>query len=115
GGAAIAFLPFFLLALAGGMGMGDVKLAAVVGACVGMERIGPVLLCIALAGGVQGAIALVATGALLGGLRRVAVRAGRRLGWTEAEAPPPRRVAVPYGVAIAAGTAWALLAPPLSL
>jgi len=83
-GAAIAFVPFFLLAWAGGMGMGDVKLVAVVGACVGAERVPWALFCIALVGGLQGVAALLA-------------RRGRG-----------GRATVPYGVAIALGTACAL-------
>jgi len=82
-GALVAFAPFFLLAWAGGMGMGDVKLVTVVGACVGAERAVWALLCIALVGGLQGIAALLWRGRMRG-------------------------VTVPYGVAIALGTAWAL-------
>ncbi|WP_373047932.1 prepilin peptidase [Vulgatibacter sp.] len=103
-GAVVAFAPFFLLAWMGGMGMGDVKLAAVVGACVGWERILAVLFCIALVGGVQGVIALLWS-------RLPRRQAGPR---TVAEPGPQlRRVTVPYGVAIAFGTAWALVWPVL--
>lgn len=87
-GALIAFAPFFALAWAGGMGMGDVKLVAAVGACVGAERILWALFCIALVGGLQGLAALL---------------------WSGTSGRTKRgRVTVPYGVAIALGTAWAM-------
>jgi prepilin peptidase CpaA len=111
-GSAIAFLPFFLLAWAGGMGMGDVKLVTVVGACIGAERILFVLLCIALVGGLQGLLALLWTGSLGRTLRRMALSLARASGLTTAEAPAGRRVTVPYGVAIALGTAWAMVWRP---
>ena len=91
-GALIAFVPFCALAWAGGMGMGDVKLVAAVGACVGAERILWALFCIALVGGVQGIAAMVWAGAS-GRLQR-------------------GRVTVPYGVAIAIGTACAMVWSP---
>ena len=107
-GFAIAFVPFVLLAWAGGMGMGDVKLVAVVGACVGSERILFALLCIALVGGLQGLLALLWTGTL----RRTALSFARALRLTRSEAPAGGRVTVPYGVAIAFGTAWAMVWQP---
>lgn len=107
GGALVAFAPFFLLASMGGMGMGDVKLAAAVGGFLGIEGILPALFWIAVAGGVQGAIALVAKGAVGRWLRRaVPVRGRQAVG--EAEVPPGR-ITVPYGVAIACGTVLSLL------
>lgn len=108
-GAAIAFVPFLLLALAGGMGMGDVKLVAVVGAGLGAARVLPALACIAIAGGVQGIGALLWSGSAATTLRRALVLAGRALRLTRAPPPPARGATIPYGVAIAIGTGCALL------
>ena len=99
-GVATASLPFFLLAWRGAMGMGDVKLMAVVGACVGAERIAPVLLAIALVGGLQGVLALLWTGSLGRTLRRLLLRGA---------VPQAAAVTLPYGVSIALGTAWVWL------
>lgn len=111
-GAGVAFVPFFVLAWAGGMGMGDVKLVTVVGACLGAERILFALFCIALVGGLQGVLALLWTGSLGRTLRRLALSFKRASRSTEAEARAGARVTVPYGVAIAFGTAWAMVWRP---
>lgn len=63
-----------------GMGWGDVKLAAVVGACLGIPLAGVALVCISLAGAVQAAAWL-------------ALKRGKH---------------IPYAVAIAAGSACAM-------
>lgn len=79
--------PLLLASLRGWMGMGDVKLAAVVGAALGFPAALVALTWIALAGGVQALVQL-------------AFARARGL-----PGPP----AVPYACAIAAGTAAAVL------
>lgn len=105
-GMGVAFVPFFALALAGGMGMGDVKLVAAVGACLGGQQILPALFCIAVVGGVQGVVALARSG----GLRRLGQGEADRKDATQAPARTP--ITVPYGVAIALGTVWSVFWPP---
>jgi prepilin peptidase CpaA len=111
-GAALAFaLPFFLM---GGLGGGDVKLMAMVGAFLGLDRLPMAAL---LMGGVGAGMAIVAI------LRRGQVRGvatnlfnffatfgrGSFTGWkgTEGEAvlhlETPGAITLPYAVAIAAG------------
>lgn len=111
-GAAVAFLPFFLVAWRGGMGMGDVKLVTVVGACLGWDRIVAALLCISLVGGLQGLLALLWTGSLGRTLHRTLRRLAQAFGLAQGQLPQVGRVTVPYGVAIAFGTAWALAWSP---
>ncbi|HEX7090456.1 MAG TPA: prepilin peptidase [Longimicrobiales bacterium] len=107
-------LPLFAL---GGLGGGDVKLLAAVGAFLGPGKLGTALLAAGLAGGAmalavavwRGALAatLAGTGNLL--LRWLTLgRAGQRrtLG-------APGAVTVPYGVAIAAGAVAGWILPPL--
>lgn len=107
-GAAIGFLPFFVLAWKGGMGMGDVKLIAVVGACLGWERMVPALFCISVVGGLQGLLALLWTGSFRQTSRRMWILLGRGLRITKEEVPPAEGITVPYGLAIAVGTVWAV-------
>lgn len=111
-GAAIGFVPFFVLAWKGGMGMGDVKLIAVVGACLGWERMVPALFCISVVGGLQGVLALLWTGSLRMTSRRMWILLGRGLRLTTEAVPPARGITVPYGVAIAIGTVWAVWLGP---
>lgn len=85
-GAAVGLAAFGAFAAFGVIGMGDVKLAAAIGALVRWPLIGPALLYSALAGGV---VAMVAAGA-----RRGPSRSSDRR--------------IPYGLAIAAGCAWAV-------
>lgn len=106
-GAVAASALFFALSLTGGIGMGDVKLMAAVGALLGFPAALGALLSVSLAGGVQGIVAVAA---------RTAV--GRRLcaavGMTGADEPDFAR-SVPYGLAIAVGTVvfrlWQRAAP----
>lgn len=120
-GAFITFLVFFLLAIGGGMGMGDVKLMAGVGALLGFERSLYALVFISVVGGVQ---------ALLWAFRQSRLRATLAASLTRLARPFARsREAsspyIPYAVAIALGTfatlvvrgfcfalvAWLCLAP----
>lgn len=104
-------LPFFL---AGGLGGGDVKLLAAVGALVGSEHIWTSLLVMAFTGGAMAAVVIMRAGAW----RRVGVNIRTILstlspdtftGWKEegSRAPvtleTPGALTVPYGVAIAIG------------
>jgi leader peptidase (prepilin peptidase)/N-methyltransferase len=86
--AAGAFLLIAALAYPGGMGMGDVKLAAVLGLCLGAS-VAPALLVALLAGVLYGAI--------------VIARAGTREG---------RKTAVPFGPFLALGALVAVFVGP---
>jgi|GEM_PF-296194 len=99
-GLGIAFLVFFLLALGGGMGMGDVKLMAAVGAILGWERTLYALVFVSLAGGVQA----IAWTLHRGGLPETLARSFRRLARPFARSAPAEGQYIPYAVAIAAGT-----------
>ncbi len=104
------FLPFFLVR---GMGAGDVKLLAAIGAWVGP----PTVLWAALYGAIAGGVLAVAVAFAHGYLRRAvsnvgymlwywkAVKAGPVPAFTLADAKGPR---LPYAVPIAVGTVLAL-------
>jgi prepilin peptidase CpaA len=95
-------------AVRGRMGWGDVKLMAGVGAVLGFPTVMAAAVFISLVGAVQAVVTLLWQGAvwetLTGWMRRWAVRA--RL-MHEGVASEPRRH-IPYGVAIALGTFWAM-------
>jgi prepilin peptidase CpaA len=112
-GLAAAVLTTFLLYrpwTAGGLGGGDVKLAAAAAIWVGLEAMFRYALAVAAAGGL---VALV-----MYALSRKAVRRNVRTNLTLAalhqslptvSAQEPGRASVPYGLAITAGAAFALL------
>ena len=77
-GAGVAGVPFFVLAFANALGMGDAKLALALGALLGYPAVIPALTLAALAGGLV-ALALVLAG---------------RMGWKDP---------VPYGPFLALG------------
>jgi prepilin peptidase CpaA len=92
-GAAAGFAVFLLFYLMGGLGAGDVKLMAGMGALIGPAAVPPAAVMAALAGA---AIALGALGwSAAGGLFR--------------RAPRPAPAAIPYAPAIALGACAALL------
>lgn len=114
-GAGIAFgiaLPFFLV---GGLGGGDAKLLAAVGALVGLDRVFTALFLTAVVGGAMGIFMMLKKGAVLqtmANLRTILMTFGRGTftGWKrdgESRAAvtldTPGVITVPYGVAIAAG------------
>jgi len=108
-GAGAGFGFFLLLHLAGGMGAGDVKLAAAVGALVGAKAFVAVFVATGLVGG---AAALVLAAAR-GRLRRTFERSGQllfglsRLRWEEVRRlsalDEPGALRLPYGAVIAGG------------
>ncbi len=91
-----------------GFGWGDVKLMGAVGACLGYPLILAALVFISLSGALQAAVTLLWHGAfwqtVSGALRRWAARA--RLAKEVGEELPRRHI--PYGVAIALGSFWAM-------
>jgi prepilin peptidase CpaA len=107
---AIAIAALWTPWAAGGVGGGDVKLAGAVAVWVGLGGMIRYVLAVAVAGG---AVALVAYLSSRRAIRRE-VRANLALLATHQVLPAvaarsPGRVSVPYGVAIAAGAAFALL------
>lgn len=105
-------LPFFALGL---LGAGDVKLMAVVGSLAGLGGIWQVLLYTALAGGILGVVAILASA------RAKAFFSGLAAGWPSLtflkmtnelplhETTDRGMPRIPYAVAIAAGSlAWML-------
>jgi prepilin peptidase CpaA len=100
---------FFLLFLLGGMGGGDVKLMAAVGAWVGFAQVGILLIISAIAGGLLAAGYVLVHKRMLESLRNVVVLVRHHL--TEGFQPHPTlnvrqegTLRLPYGLAIAIGT-----------
>jgi prepilin peptidase CpaA len=100
---------FFLLFLLGGMGGGDVKLMAAVGAWVGSAQVGILLTMSAIAGGLLAAGYVLVHKRMFESLRNVAELVRHHL--TEGFAPHPTlnvqqagTLRLPYGLAIAIGT-----------
>lgn len=108
------FLPFFLL---GGMGAGDVKLMAAVGALAGPQALVAIFIYTGLLGGLAGLVlaaarkrlraTLASTVRLLG--QFVRLRRGTGPNLERGQVPPLR---LPYGVVIAGGCALFLLTRP---
>lgn len=107
-GAAIGGGLFGVMFRLGGMGMGDVKLMAAIGAALGFPAVLTALVCIALAGGLQALLAMVWSGTFVRTLRNTGLVLLRGLRLTDREIPAGERQRVPYGVAIVAGTVWAI-------
>ena len=100
---------FFLLFLLGGMGGGDVKLMAAVGAWVGFAQVGVLLIMSAIAGGLLAAGYVLVHKRMFESLRNVVELVRHHL--TKGFAPHPTlnvqqegTLRLPYGLAIAIGT-----------
>ena len=105
-GAVIAFVPAVPLVVLGGLGGGDAKLLAAVGAFVGPAGLPTTLLVTALMGGAMGAVTVVRRGAFGSTVTRC--RAILAAPFGSSGEPLPRlgasgAIAIPYGVAIGAG------------
>ena len=113
-GLALGFLPMFLFFLAGGMGGGDVKLTAAIGAIMGYPFILSALIYSALTGGVIALAAVIWKGQWRS-LGREMGQAWDRLlhplARRDPELEPDRRprLTIPYGFAIFLGSLWAWL------
>ena len=110
GAAVVMLMALFAFWRAGGMGGGDVKLAAAVGAWVGF----PHLLWFVLGTGVAGGAVFLIYYLLAPAPTRAEVRTNLVLAGLQGELPPvpshrSGHPSVPYAVAIAAGAAVALL------
>jgi len=100
---------FFVLFLTGGMGGGDVKLMAAVGAWVGLAQVGTLLIMSAIAGGLLAAGYVLVHKRMLESLRNMVELLRHHL--TEGVKPHPTlnvqqqgTLRLPYGLAIAIGT-----------
>lgn len=114
-GLGIATAVFGVAYLSGGVGGGDLKLVAAIGAMKGASFIVPAIFWSSLVGMIMGVSILVWRGRLGFGLKRAAAYAFsiRRLEPLQAEDPAATRL--PYGVAIAFGTMIAFLLAPEGL
>ena len=108
-GAFLAGGIFFLFFVVGGMGGGDVKLMAAVGAWAGVKQVTPILLAAALAGGALALVYMIADGTVGRTLRNIFILIRHHL--TSGIRPHPqinvqdsRTTRVPFGIAIAVGT-----------
>ena len=102
-GLTLLLLPFIM----GGMGAGDVKLLAVIGAWQGPQFVWFCFLCTALIGGIIAALHLVRKGRLLQSLKFIAftfVPGTPKVNAFGSLSTAKVGEAFPYGVAIAAGT-----------
>lgn len=105
-GAVIAFVPAVPLVLLGGLGGGDAKLLAAVGAFVGPAGLPTTLLVTALMGGAMGAVTVVRRGAFGSTVTRCRAILASPFGMAGEPLPrlgAPGALAIPYGVAIGAG------------
>jgi prepilin peptidase CpaA len=105
-GAAIALAPAVPLVALGGLGGGDAKLLAAVGAFVGPAGLPTTLFMTAVIGGAMGAIAVARRGAFGSTVTRLRSIVTAPFGLVTEPLPrlgAPGAIAIPYGVAISAG------------
>lgn len=95
-------------ALRGRMGWGDVKLMAGVGAVLGFPAVMAAAAFISLVGALQAVVTLLWHGAVWETLGHLVRRWAVRVRWLQESATDAPRRHIPYGVAIALGTFWAM-------
>jgi len=111
-GLLIGFILLLFLYLLGGMGAGDVKLMAALGALVGWQNIWNIVLYSLVAGGLVAAVYLLLRGELGRGLRNTwrLIRRAKFPGSGRAGELEWKSIGkIPYGVAIAMGTFYTLI------
>ena len=115
-GIVLAFLIYFPLYLLRGMGAGDVKLMAAIGAIVGPANWFGIFIISALLGGIAAVFLLLSRGRLLNSLWNISFLFQRLLRFQapyareELDISSPKSVKLPHGVAIACGSALFLAA-----
>lgn len=117
-GLAVGWFAFYVMYLLGGMGGGDVKLMGAVGAALGFPVVLYALMFTALVGGLQAILVLLWDGSLTATLVNAGKRMAQALRVRRREGEPPAPKYVPYGVAIALGSVWAVwwdLTHPIAL
>ena len=102
------FLGLHLASRGEAFGLGDVKLMAVVGAGVGFPMIVACLVFVVVVGGLEAVVVLLWQGKFLGTLGGMARWASSKVGLSRSGATALEGGGVPYGVAIAVGTAWGI-------
>lgn len=105
----LLFLPFYLW---GGMGAGDIKLMAVVGAFGGAKFAVHAWFYIALAGGAAAMILLLVRGELISTCKNLGRRIGSWFGSKKTWVPFSSEKSLPYAMIILAGTVAAFFLPP---
>ncbi|MEW6516620.1 MAG: A24 family peptidase [candidate division FCPU426 bacterium] len=106
----LLFLPFLLVE---GMGAGDIKLMAVVGAFGGAGFVLQAWFYTAVAGGLWAVAALIIKGKLIATLKNLLLWIGSMLGSKRKPAPFSEQDALPYAAFIFLGTLAALFLPPV--
>ena len=99
---------FAVAAMRGSMGWGDVKLMAAVGAVMGWPLMLYAVACVTLAGALQAVVTLMWKGTTWETAASVLQKAGKKLKLIPKEVPVAKPEHIPYGVAIALGTFWAM-------
>ena len=112
-GVAVAVAAMGPICWMGGMGMGDLKLCAAIGAWIGPAQMLLVLVITGIAGGIIAVVYALRRKSLGRSLDGTAALAGRLLGKRSSQRPSldsPGALAIPYAPAIAVGTLFAYLA-----
>jgi prepilin peptidase CpaA len=115
-GLVVAFLIYFPLYLLRGMGAGDVKLMAAIGAVVGPANWFGIFIISALLGGIAAVFLLLSRGRLLNSLWNIGFLFQRLFSFQapyareELDISSPKSVKLPHGVAIAVGSVLFLAA-----
>lgn len=108
-GLGLGFALLLLPHLLGGIGAGDVKLMAAVGAVLGIDHTFFAFLIIAVFGGITALAMLTVRGEMWATLRRIAIScyafcSGAGLAVFKVDRPTLRQKGIPYGAVIAVGT-----------
>lgn len=115
-GLLIGFVVFLLLGLLGGMGGGDIKLMAAVGALGGWQFLPVAIYCIAISGGIIALIYSLKYGTLITTLKKLwrflvgfVMKGMDPIGELK---PTEKSLYIPYGLAISIGVIIAIFFPP---
>lgn len=97
---------FWFIARKGGMGQGDVKLMAAVGAGVGFPSVIFCFVGTGIVGGIHAIVVLLWRGEFLYALKNMGRNAVQKMRPSQTECVSYRSPKIPYGLAIALGSVW---------